>query len=250
MKRDTPANKWLCKICGIWIADNKPQRDLHENGQRHKAKKLQLLKDIEKKNNLKRNEAGNVSRSTAAQQLLEIAVRKANASKEQDVQSTSKVNKGGAIEEPNANENDNLVKNVNDAKLIIINNNQIPAENQPPQAAYPTPANEVFTWKTVDEEKVEDINDKLDENGYPQPVNNVYAWEPVENTGNDSQEDKVTTENEGPWDTNTRKEEKSKVVEAAGEVQDTEEEAKLRAQLHSSFKRRKAPSKRMTKRRR
>lgn len=36
--------KYYCKVCNVYIADNKPSRQHHENGVKHKEKVEQMLK--------------------------------------------------------------------------------------------------------------------------------------------------------------------------------------------------------------
>lgn len=74
-------NRFLCKVCNLWIANNKAQRDQHESGSKHKAAQANLIKEIAKKNALrqKENEAdaprGVNKQQHGASQLLEHAMK-------------------------------------------------------------------------------------------------------------------------------------------------------------------------------
>jgi WW domain-binding protein 4 len=59
--------KHYCKICNVWIADNKPSRQFHENGAKHKEK-------VETQMRNKRDEKLHGARSEAElrKQLAEI----------------------------------------------------------------------------------------------------------------------------------------------------------------------------------
>lgn len=86
-KRLAASREW-CKICHVWIADNKIQKQQHEQAAKHKAAKTALLKEIAEKNDKKAKEeakaaaftagktgAGQAAGKSAAvtQQLLETA---------------------------------------------------------------------------------------------------------------------------------------------------------------------------------
>ncbi|TPX36444.1 hypothetical protein SeLEV6574_g08041 [Synchytrium endobioticum] len=48
--------KYWCERCKIFVTDNKPSRQMHENGGRHKAAVAEYLRDIEKRAETKRTE--------------------------------------------------------------------------------------------------------------------------------------------------------------------------------------------------
>lgn len=243
MPPEVPAHKFLCNICKIWIADNKPQRDLHENGQRHKTNKLKLLKEIERKNNAKQRDSSSVFHSTAAQQLLEIAARAANSGIESASQEKSEGKGSGDYQKESG-----ISRSVDS----IVKEDPGPAVEErvkgivgTAEAKHPEAANEVYKWEpAVKHEDQKQGRDEEDTEKYPEPANKVYVWETIE-------KNEESDGNAGAMDGSAdNTEERVELEQKSEEVKDTEEEALQRKQLEGSFKRRKAPLKRMQKRRR
>lgn len=86
MPKKPSANRKLCKICNVWIADNKIQRLQHEEASKHKQARAALLKSIADKNERKAKEqkrdaalaadkiapaTGGTNAAAVTQQLLE-----------------------------------------------------------------------------------------------------------------------------------------------------------------------------------
>lgn len=87
-------NRFLCKVCNLWIANNKAQRDQHESGSKHKAAQANLIKEIAKKNALREKEGEadaprDNKQQHGASQLLEHAMRAMENSPEAKATSTS-----------------------------------------------------------------------------------------------------------------------------------------------------------------
>ncbi|CAN8067459.1 unnamed protein product [Agarophyton chilense] len=121
----------LCKICNLWIADNRPQRDQHEAGAKHIANRQRLLREIAERNEKQRAQERREGKRTsghnesrAIQQMMEIAM-----------QATQ-----GEIK---------LVENVEGEKQEAVIPGQEVDEN-----GYPLSAESVFHWTEVTEEDV------------------------------------------------------------------------------------------------
>ncbi|KAI0567440.1 Zinc finger C2H2 domain containing protein [Gracilaria domingensis] len=120
----------LCKICNIWIADNKAQRDQHESGAKHIANRQRLLREIADRNEKERAQARREGRriaggndSLAVQHMMEIAMKATQ----------------GEIKESEIVED-------NRQERVAISGQEVD-EN-----GYPLPANTAFQWTTVAEE--------------------------------------------------------------------------------------------------
>lgn len=131
MKTKQRSNQKWCSTCSIWIADNKAQREQHENGTRHKNNLAKQLREIAEKNEearrveqkLQRFSGEGRSSGRAVQELLE----KAYGSRE-----TEKV----FIEKDDRNPEEAEKT----AELVDGN-------------GYPLPADEVYGgWETVEED--------------------------------------------------------------------------------------------------
>lgn len=65
-KRPSASRAW-CKICHVWIADNKIQKQQHEQAAKHKAARATLLKEIAEKNEKKAQEEAKAAASASGQ---------------------------------------------------------------------------------------------------------------------------------------------------------------------------------------
>lgn len=156
MPKRSSASRTLCKICNVWIADNKIQKRQHEEAAKHKQAKVALLKEIAEKNERKAKEerkaaalalggtgAGPPTGNSAAvaQQLLETA---AGAGANRNTKTTHCPSKRPLEIDAQENPGDNITGD---------------------SAAGELPAREA-----------------LDENGFPLPATAVYGqWQPVAN---------------------------------------------------------------------
>ncbi|PXF42317.1 hypothetical protein BWQ96_07952 [Gracilariopsis chorda] len=137
-QRRQETTQHLCRICNIWIADNKLQRDQHESGAKHIANRQKLLRQIAEKNEKARAEARKEGRSTeggsrAVQELMEIAL-----------QATQ-----GKILEPE--------------KTDIDKSDVEQSDQQVDEKGYPTAANSLFEWIAVADENDGDTNGQEEE---------------------------------------------------------------------------------------
>lgn len=85
MKKKTSGNRDWCKICRVWIADNKAQRQQHEQAKKHCEALRALLAEIARKNNHSKevvrtactgvnNEADRGTSSATAELLNSVAI--------------------------------------------------------------------------------------------------------------------------------------------------------------------------------
>lgn len=75
MKRRTPSSRAWCKVCRVWLADNKIQRQQHEQASKHREALNTLLADIARRNGRKRTggltAGGSDATAEAKSQLLD-----------------------------------------------------------------------------------------------------------------------------------------------------------------------------------
>lgn len=55
--------RYFCRYCGVWMADDKPSRTLHDNGNKHKANVQKFLSNLEKKDREEKFEKEQVLRT-------------------------------------------------------------------------------------------------------------------------------------------------------------------------------------------
>lgn len=138
-QRRQESTQHLCRICNVWIADNKLQRDQHESGAKHIANRQKLLREIAEKNEKARAEERKGGRSTegggrAVQELMEIALKATQ----------------GKILEP---------EKPADEKTYVENNVGVEeSDQQVDENGYPISANALFEWTAVGDENDEGAN--------------------------------------------------------------------------------------------
>lgn len=181
-------NRFLCKVCNLWIANNKAQRDQHESGAKHKAAQANLIKQIAQKNALREKESEaraprDIKQQHGAGQLLEHALRAVGKPLDANVTATGISSHGFRNDtqsvEPlpqhgddqtthskahsdandkadtsatlNINSSPDTVAHMNNNGNVTANADCILIENE---SDYPLPADQVLgEWVTVEEEE-------------------------------------------------------------------------------------------------
>lgn len=146
-----PGTRTWCKFCELWVADNRAQREQHENGARHKKELARKLKDIAQRNEQRRAEERKVAATTSAaklsrgQDIVELAW--GVATKVEPVQSYDVTTDGAVCDIQN--------------ETTLLQGEE--------------------TGANVPGGFVNDTAASVDENGFPLPATAVYGqWEEVE----------------------------------------------------------------------
>eukprot|EP00177_Eucheuma_denticulatum_P004764 GFKZ01008657.1.p1 GENE.GFKZ01008657.1~~GFKZ01008657.1.p1 ORF type:complete len:283 (-),score=36.94 GFKZ01008657.1:1131-1871(-) len=154
-KRPSASRRW-CKVCKIWLADNRIQREQHEQGPKHKAALQALLAEIAARNEKK-----------AKAQALAIANQRPVSPHAQDKSATASIAQqllDRAARGPQGEVGNVVLEAAADAEAAQL---------------------ETAAWQG----QAGTGPEMLDSNGYPLPVSAVYGkWETVEEEGEEEAE--------------------------------------------------------------
>lgn len=154
MKRKRQGNngetRVLCKICNLWISNNRAQRDQHESGSKHKAAQAKVIKDIGEKNEVQRQ------KEQREQQLVnrqEPHYQNGNASSQLLHFAMSSLQRPPQQEISNGNGSGNAGEELGNSVVVSEKRHEQQDGDGDEEEDYPLPAGEVYgQWKDVEED--------------------------------------------------------------------------------------------------
>lgn len=159
-KKPSAARKW-CKICKTWIADNRIQREQHEQAKKHKEALQALLKEISDKNQQKAQERRTLQKTETPPSKVAVVTK---ALLEHAARTQAK-----AVREEYENDMNGTVEGENrgaDATRYGDYGEELLDAN-----GYPLPASAVYgPWEAVEEKEAgtegqdDSVNERTDEN--------------------------------------------------------------------------------------